>query len=146
MTNPIPSHLRTVTPALVVEDAPAAIEFYKKAFGAEELGRFPGPDGTGVMHAEIRVGDSVVFVADLWPGQESTNSAIQLFVDDGDALFQRAVDAGADVTMPLSDMFWGDRFGQVRDPFGQRWAIATHKEDLSPEEIGRRAAEAMKQG
>jgi PhnB protein len=135
---PIPEGSHSLTPYLVCRDAPKAIEFYKKAFGARELTRMPGPGGS-VMHAELKIGDSIVMMGDASPEmgapspQELGGSpvALMLYVKDCDAVFQRAVEAGATVTMPLGDMFWGDRYGQLKDPFGHRWSIGTHKVDLT---------------
>ena len=146
-TNPVPEGFRSVTPHITVKDAGAAIDFYKKAFGAEEIMRVPGPGGRGVMHAEIRIGDSVIMLNDEFPGPcakaptslNGTTLAIHLYVSDADAAYKKAVDAGAAATMPLQDMFWGDRYGSVTDPFGHLWSIATHVEDVSPEECGKRA-------
>ena len=147
---PIPEGYHTVTPFLAVDDAAQAIEFYKRAFGATERVRVPGPEGT-VAHAELEIGDSVVMLSDPFPQARcrppreigGTSSGVFLYVEDVDALVQQAVDAGATVTMPVDDMFWGDRFGAVADPFGHEWQIATHTEDVSPEEMARRAREAM---
>lgn len=149
--SPIPPGCRTVTPHLVIRGAAKAIEFYKKAFGAEQVMLMPGPDGK-VMHAEIKIGDSLVFLADEFTSPQTgspeklggTSVSFHIYVADCDALFNRAVSAGAKVMMPMMDMFWGDRFGSVLDPFGHMWSIATHKEDLSPEEMAKRGAEAMK--
>ncbi len=145
----IPEGFHTVTPHLIIKGASEAIEFYKKAFGAEEVARMPGPGGT-VMHAEIRIGDSPIMLNDEFPsfgktGPKSiggTPVTIHLYVNDVDALFDRAVKAGAKVTMPIADMFWGDRYGQIEDPFGHQWSLATHKEDVTPEECMRRAKAA----
>ena len=139
---PIPEGYRTVTPHLVCEQAAAAIEFYKKAFGAVEVARMAGPDGK-IMHAELRIGDSPIMLAQDYPefgslgplALKGTSVVIHLYVEDADAAWARAVDAGATPLMPLSDMFWGDRYGQVQDPFGHRWSIATHQQDLTPEQI-----------
>ena len=139
---PIPEGYRTVTPHLVCEQATDAIAFYKKAFGAVEIARLPGPDGK-IMHAELRIGDSPIMLAQDFPefgslgplALEGTPVVIHLYVEDADAAWAKALDAGAKPTMPLSDMFWGDRYGQVVDPFGHRWSIATHKQDLTPEQI-----------
>ena len=140
---PIPEGYHAVTPFLVLKDAHRAIEFYKRAFGAEERFRMPTPDGK-VAHAELQIGDSVVMLSEAI--QEAVTSAsMYLYVPNVDAVCQRAVAAGAEAAMPPTDMFWGDRFGRVVDPFGVRWGIATHKEDLSPQEIGRRAAQASAQ-
>jgi len=143
---PIPDGWHTVTPSLTVRGAARAIEFYKQAFGAKETMRMPGPEGK-IMHAELKIGDSVVMLNDEFPdmGTRSPESlggspaSLFLYVEDVDAAFDRAVKAGAQVAMPVQDMFWGDRFGRVIDPFGHGWAMATHKEDLTPEEIARRA-------
>lgn len=143
----IPEGDRNVTPYLTVRGADKAIEFYKRAFGAEELLRMPGPGGA-IIHAEIKVGDSKVFLSDEFPGMGcrspetlgGSTASVHLYVEDVDAVFNRAVTAGAKVRMPVADMFWGDRYGKVVDPFGHEWGMATHKEDLTPEEIGQRAA------
>jgi PhnB protein len=148
---PIPDGARTVTPYLRVRGAAQAIEFYKKAFGAEELVRMTGPDGTSVCHAEIRIGDSNVMLGDEYPqmkcvGPETlggTSVGIQLYVTDCDAAYAKAVAAGATGVMPPADMFWGDRFSKVVDPFGHEWSISTHVEDVTPEECNRRAAKAF---
>ena len=140
--NPVPEGYHTVTPFLTLKDAAGAIDFYKKAFGAQERFRMPTPDGK-VAHAELQIGDSVVMLSEALQ-EPVTSASIYLYVPNADATFDRAVKAGAQSTMLLTDMFWGDRFGRVTDPFGVRWGIATHKEDLSPEEIGRRAAQAMR--
>jgi uncharacterized glyoxalase superfamily protein PhnB len=144
-----PAGMHTVTPQLTLRESARAIDFYKQAFGAQELMRMPTPDGRGVWHAELRIGDSVIFISDEMPqGPTAAPSAthkatgvIQLYVPDCDAVFQSAVQAGARVSMPLADMFWGDRYGTVVDPFGQVWGIATHVKDLSPEEMRRGAEE-----
>lgn len=133
----------SVTPTLTVSDAKAAIEFYKKAFGAEEREVCLGPDGKQVMHAEIKIGDSIIMLNDEFPKmgcvgpQALGGSPVSLFiyVENVDVLFDRAVKAGATVTMPVGDQFWGDRFGQLVDPFGHKWGIATHIADPTPEEI-----------
>jgi len=133
---------RTVTPHLVCTGAAKALDFYKKAFNATELERMPGPDGR-LMHAAVRIGDSIVMVVDEFPEMggrspatlKGTPVTLHLYVDDADAWFQRATAAGATVRMPLSDMFWGDRYGQIVDPFGHAWGIATHLRDLTPQQI-----------
>jgi uncharacterized glyoxalase superfamily protein PhnB len=142
---PIPEGSHTVTPHLIVKGASDAIEFYKKAFGATEVLRMPGPGGA-LMHAEVKIGDSVVFLADeapdwgaFGPG-ESSPVTIHLYVEDVDKVFAQAVAAGAKAAMPVMDMFWGDRYGKVVDPFGHHWSIATHTQDLTPEQM----AEGMK--
>lgn len=133
---PIPDGYHAVTPALVVNDAGGAIDFYKKVFGAEEMVRFPNADGT-VMHAELRIGDSVVMLGEAGEAPVAHLRAM-LYVADSDATFQRAVDAGATVMEAMADMPWGDRAGRVCDPFGNVWLIATHKEDVSVDEMLRR--------
>jgi len=144
---PIPEGFRTITPHLIVRGGEKAIEFYKKAFGAELVANMPMPGGK-LSHVEMRIGDSVVMLADEFPemGARSPQSiggsavTIHVYVTDADAAYQRAVQAGAKATMPLMDMFWGDRYGKVTDPFGHEWSIATHKEDVTPEECVKRAA------
>jgi PhnB protein len=139
---PIPEGMRTVTPHLVCAGAADAIEFYKKAFGAVETGRIPGPNGK-LMHAAIRIGDSVVMLNDEFPDFGSvgpktlkgTPAVIHLYVEDADAFAARAAAAGATITMPIADMFWGDRYGQIEDPFGHRWSIGTHVRDVAPDEM-----------
>jgi uncharacterized glyoxalase superfamily protein PhnB len=139
----IPDGYRTVTPFLNIKGAAEAIEFYKKAFAAEERARMAGPDGM-IMHAEIKIGDSIVMLAEAMMNAP-TQSSCHLYVDDVDAAWKRATAAGAKVEMPLDKMFWGDRYGVLSDRWGNRWAIATHVEDVSPQEMQKRAAEAMKQ-
>ena len=144
---PVPDGYHTLTPYIVVDGAADAIAFYQKAFGAQEIYRMPGPGGK-VMHAEIQIGDSRLMLSDAIPemGGRSPKSlggspaSILIYVRDVDAAFARAVGAGATVDMPLMDMFWGDRYGKVKDPFGHLWQLATHVEDVSPEEMGKRAA------
>jgi|SRR5262245_25051630 len=146
--NPIPEGLHSLTPQLVVKGASQAIDFYKKAFGAVEKVRMPGPNGK-IMHAQLKIGDSSLFVNDEMPGMEGDVSAggssvvLTLYVPDCDATFKQAVAAGAKVTMPLADQFWGDRYGHLKDPYGQIWAIGTHKEDLTPAEMEERGRQAM---
>lgn len=145
---PIPNDMRRVTPHLVVGGAAQAIEFYKKAFGAVEEARLPGPDGK-LMHAMIRIhGDAVMLVDEMpqWNvfGPKSLKGSpvtLHLYVEDVDAAVKRAVDAGAKVTMPVADMFWGDRYGKIEDPFGHQWSLATHKRDVSMEEAKKAMAE-----
>jgi PhnB protein len=144
---PIPEGYHSITPSLTCKNAAAAIDFYKEAFGATEMSRMEGPGGS-VGHAELRIGDSLIFVADEFPGMSAAPTpgvtpASYLFVytEDCDATFNRAVEAGATPTMPLADMFWGDRYGKITDPFGHSWGIGTHVEDVAPEEMERRAAE-----
>jgi len=144
---PVPEGYRTMTPNLVCPNAAQAIEFYKAAFGATELRRAPGPNGE-IMHAELKLGDSNFFINDSinkTPVQnfregESNPMYIHLYVPDADKIFNRAVTAGARIDIPMQDMFWGDRYGKLTDPFGQQWGIATHIEDVAPEEIKRRQA------
>jgi uncharacterized glyoxalase superfamily protein PhnB len=149
--NPIPDGYHSVTPYLCVRDASAAIEFYKKAFSAEEFCRIPGPGGQGVMHAEIRINGSPLMLSDEmaeW-GHLSAQSigsspvTIHLFVPDVDATIAKAVSHGAKVTAPATDMFWGDRYGKIKDPFGHNWSIATHMEDVTPEMMTERAQKAF---
>jgi len=143
---PIPEGYHTVTPYLCCKDAAAAIEFYKKAFGATEVMRME--DKGKVGHAELQIGDSRVMLADEFPEIGFLSPAtvggspvmIHLYVEDVDTTANRAVAAGAKVTRPVADQFYGDRGGQFQDPFGHKWYVSTHKEDLSPEEIGKRAA------
>lgn len=143
---PIPEGMHTLTAHLVIRGAAKAIEFYQKAFGAQSRGIHTTPDGR-VMHAELKIGDSVVMLADEFPGApcqsphtvNGTTTVMHIYADDVDAWFNRAVAAGASVVMPVMDMFWGDRYGQVKDPFGHVWSIATHKEDVSPAEMEKRA-------
>jgi PhnB protein len=147
---PIPEGYHTISPSLTVDGAAEAIEFYKRAFGATERMRMAMPDGK-VAHAELNIGDSVVMLNDSLPQASvqspkqlgGTTTSVFLYVEDVDSVVQDAIDAGAKVTMPVADQFWGDRFGTVSDPFGHHWAIATHKEDLTPEEIAERGREAM---
>ncbi|HSD19408.1 MAG TPA: VOC family protein [Anaeromyxobacter sp.] len=144
---PIPDGYHSVTPYLIVKDAPRALEFYKAAFGATELMRMTQPDGR-VGHAEVRIGDSPVMLADEFPeiGAKSpqtiggTAVSLMIYVPDVDAVVGQAVAAGAKLTRPVADQFYGDRIGGVTDPFGHAWFIATHKEDVPPEELARRAA------
>jgi uncharacterized glyoxalase superfamily protein PhnB len=139
---PIPEGMHSLTPHIVCAGAADAIEFYKKAFNAREEGRMPGPDGK-LIHAMVRIGDSALMLVDEMPqhgalGPKSLKGSpvtIHLYVEDVDATVAQAVKAGAKVTMPIADMFWGDRYGQLEDPFGHHWSVATHKRDLSSEEI-----------
>jgi PhnB protein len=146
----VPEGFHTVTPQLTLDNAAQAIDWYKKALGADEVTRAPGPDGK-IMHAELRVGDSRIMLNDPVMGGKGPKdlggspASLWLYVDDCDALFNRAVNAGAQVRMPMGDQFWGDRCGAVIDPHGYQWTIATHKEDLTREEIEKRQAEFFKQ-
>ena len=145
----IPEGFRSVTPYLTVNDTSRAIDFYKRAFGAHEVMRMEGPGGK-IGHAEIKIGDSIVMLADEMPasGTKSpqslggTTSGVYLYVDNADAVFNQAVSAGAHVEAPIADMFWGDRYGRLKDPFGHAWAVVTHKEDVAPAELEKRAREA----
>lgn len=147
-TKSIPTGYHSVTPSIIVRRAADAIEFYKRAFGAEEVSRMAGPDGS-VMHAELRFGDSMVMLGEeneQWGTKSplSTNGlpgSLHLYVDDADAVYAKALEAGATVRYPLEDAFWGDRYGKVADPFGHEWGIATHVKDLTPEEVKRAADE-----
>jgi uncharacterized glyoxalase superfamily protein PhnB len=136
----IPEGYHSVTPTLNVQGAAKAIDFVKRAFDAEELLRMPGPGGA-IMHAEVRIGDSIVMLSDA-VRDPATPGNIFLYVNDADAVYEQALKAGAASLMPPTDMFWGDRMGRVKDPCGNLWAIATHTQDLSPEEIAKRAAAA----
>jgi uncharacterized glyoxalase superfamily protein PhnB len=146
-----PPGIHTITPHITVNNAAKAIDFYKTAFGAEELGRSPTPDGR-LMHAALKIGDSTLMLNDEFPemgGAKGPQGGRQPFVlhvywDDVDKAWERAVKAGAKVTMPLSNMFWGDRYGHLEDPFGYTWAMATRVEDVSPEEADRRGKEMFK--
>jgi PhnB protein len=148
---PIPDGYHTVTPYLSIRGAARALEFYKEAFGATETMRLPGPGGT-VMHAEIRIGDSPIMLSDEFPdmGAKSPPAlggspvTISLYVEDVDAFVARAVAAGATLIHPVKDQFYGDRTGGLEDPFGHRWHVGTHTEDVSPEEMQRRMEDFMK--
>jgi PhnB protein len=146
----VPEGFHTMTPQLTLDDAAQTIEWYKKAFGAQEISRGLGPDGK-IMHAELSIGDSRFMVNDVMPGSKGLKAlggspaSIWIYVDNSDALFTRAVNAGGVVQMPLEDQFWGDRAGAVADPAGYTWWIATRKEDLTHAEIQQRAAEFFKQ-
>jgi PhnB protein len=148
---PIPDGYHSLTPYLHQQDSAAAMEWYKRAFGAEELVRMPGPGGKGVMHAEMKIGDSIFMMADECPQMEGKSpktagtitASLLLYVNDVDSAVERAVKAGATLKMPPTNMFWGDRFAKLLDPFGHFWSVATHVEDVPPEEMPRRAKEAM---
>ena len=147
---PIPEGHHSVTPYLAVDDASAAIEFYKRAFGATERMRLSAPGGK-IGHAELEIGDSLIMLSDPFPQATArppkelggTTCGVFLYVEDVDSAFQRAVDAGAKVAMAPADMFWGDRFGSLTDPFGHNWSLATHKEDPTEEEIAHRGQAAL---
>lgn len=147
---PIPDGYTTVTPILTLRDAAKGIEFYKRAFGAEELFRMPGPDGK-IMHAELKIGTSRIMLGEEAPewdrrgpqGLGGTPVELYVYVGDVDAAFKKAIAAGAKEIMPVADMFWGDRVGALVDPHGHRWSIATHKADLTPEQIEKGQKEWM---
>jgi PhnB protein len=150
MAKPIPEGYQSVVPYLSVDDAKKAIEFYKRAFGATERGIMPGPNDT-IAHAEVQIGDSVIMLSDPFPHATArppkelggTTTGLFLYVEDVDEAIQQAADAGATITMPAEDQFWGDRFGVIQDPFGHQWQLATHIEDISQEEMARRGQEAL---
>ncbi len=143
MTKVIPEGFHTVTPMFMFKDARQAIDFYKRAFGAQERFVMPGPDDKGVMHAEIRIGDSIIMMGEEHPQQtcksaETIGSSpinLYLYVENVDEAFRTALAAGAESQMPVQDMFWGDRTGTVQDPYGYSWTLATHIKDLTPQEI-----------
>jgi PhnB protein len=148
----IPAGMGTITPHLAVRNGADAIDFYKRAFGAREVSRMPSPDGK-IMHAELKIGGATFFLADEHPemGVRSPQSlggataSLHVYFPNVDAAFKRAVDAGAQVRMPVADMFWGDRYGKVGDPFGHEWGLATHKEDLTSAQVKKRAEAFFKQ-
>lgn len=146
MVKAIPEGYHAVTPYLIVDDAAKIIEFYKRGLGAQEILRMPGPGGR-IMHAEVKVGDSVIMMGEEPPDKPIMRSpksagvrtaSLYIYVPDVDTTFKRALDAGAKVVTPITDMFWGDRMGTIEDPSGQQLSLATHKEDVSSEEMGRR--------
>ena len=153
MAQPIPDNYPRVTPYLIVDGGDAAIGFYKSVLGATERGRMDGPDGK-VGHAELEIGDSLVMLADEHPevdafGPKSvggTPVSLHIYVEDADSTFERAIGAGAKQLQPVEDKFYGDRSGSFEDPFGHHWNVATHVEDISPDEMSKRAAEAMTSG
>ena len=148
----IPKDMHSITPHLVCAGAAKAIEFYKKAFGAVEEARLPGPDGK-IMHASVRIGDSQLMLMDENPGMgacgpkalKGSPVTIHLYVEDADAVVAQAAKAGAKVTMPVAEMFWGDRYGTLEDPFGHSWSVATHVRDLTPEQIQEGMKKMMKE-
>lgn len=152
--SPVPEGFHTLTPHLTVAGALEAIGFYERAFGAELVDKAMMPDGRMVANALLRVGDSVLMLNDEFPGQGCADAkalggspvVLHLYVEDVDAAFERATAAGCTVTMPLENVFWGDRYGVVEDPYGHRWSLATHVEDVPPGDMGRRMAEAFAQG
>ena len=143
MTNPIPNGYHSVTPSLTFKDSQKALEFYKKALNAEVLDVFPNLDGHGIMHASMQIGNSILMMGDENPGQSCKSAetiggspvSLFIYVPNADTAFKQAVDAGATVEMPVADMFWGDRCGSVRDPFGYSWMIATHTRDLTHQQM-----------
>jgi uncharacterized glyoxalase superfamily protein PhnB len=145
MPEPIPAGYHTLTPSFTFKDSNKAIEFYQKAFGAKVLDRLPRPGGNGTMHATMQIGNSIFMMGDEMPGApscpqsaETTGSSpisLFLYVPDVDAAFAQAIAAGATVTMPVMDMFWGDRCGSLKDPFGYAWMLATHQQDLTKQQI-----------
>lgn len=147
-SQPIPVGMHSLTPHLICAGASDAIAFYQAAFGAVELSRLPAPNGT-LMHAMLRIGDSALMLVDECPemgvrGPKTLNGSpvtVHLYVDDVDAVVAQAVAAGATVTMPVADMFWGDRYGRLADPFGHHWSVATHIRDMTPEEIRQAVAQ-----
>ena len=149
----VPEGHHTVTPHLIIKGAGEAMDFYKKAFGAQEVMRMPGPGGRGVGHGELKFGDSYIYVAEEFPDMKclspkslgGTPVGIHLYVDNVDAAFKQALSAGCKETMPLTNMFWGDRFGKLADPYGHEWSLAQHMEDVPPQEMAKRAEEAFKQ-
>jgi PhnB protein len=151
MTSP-PHGMHTATMCLTVKDSVAAIEFYKKIFDAQELFRMAGPDGKSIMHAEVKIGDSIIMLNDEMPQMGcmspqsvgGSSSGIYLYVNDVDATIKKASENGAKVKMPAMDAFWGDRMGNIEDPFGHNWTVATHIKDMSPEEIAKAGQEWTK--
>lgn len=148
MANAIPEGFNTINAHLIVKDSAKAIEFYKKAFGGEELCRMPGPGGQGVMHAEVKIGNSTIMLCDEMPdwcrSPESIGDSpvtVHMYVADADQTWQKAVDAGAEVVMPLGEQFWGDKYGKIKDPFGHQWSIAQRVKELTPEQIAKNAEE-----
>jgi PhnB protein len=147
---PVPDGYHTVTPFLTIRDAARAIEFYKAAFGAEARGIMKGPDGK-IMHAELKIGDSIIMLSDEFPEMGSvspqslggSSTGLHIYLDNVDAAFEKAVKAGAQVEMPVMDQFWGDRYGKLQDPFGHKWSIGTHIKDLSMDEMKKGMDEAM---
>ena len=149
-TQPIPEGYHTLTTYLTIENAAEAIDYYKDVFGAKERIRMEAPDGK-IGHAELEIGDSLLMLSDAFPGATSrpptelggTTAGAFMYVEDVDAVVKRAVESGATITMEIADQFWGDRFGSITDPFGHSWSIATHVEDVPPEEMAERAKAAM---
>ena len=152
MVKPIPEGFHTATICLTVKNSVEAINFYKKALDAQELFRMPGPDGKTTMHAEIKIGDSIIMLNDEFPKMGclspqsvgGVSAGVYLYVPNVDATIKKAGEAGAKIKMPTTDMFWGDRMGSFEDPFGHQWTIATHTKDLTPDQIAKAAQESMK--
>ncbi len=153
MTKTIPEGFHSVTPMFMFKDARKAIEFYKRAFGAQERYAMPGPDGKGVMHAELRIGNSIIMMGEENPQQTCKSAetaggspvSFYLYLENVDKAFKTALAAGAESRMPVQEMFWGDRVGTVQDPFGYSWMLATHVKELSPQEIEQGAKAAFAQ-
>jgi PhnB protein len=153
MVRAIPEGFHSITPYLTVDNAAAAIDFYKRAFEAKETSRLYDPDRKNIINAELKIGDSIVLLSDEFPheGSRSPSSiggsavTLHIYTEDVDRVFNQAVSAGATVVMPLMDAFWGDRYGQLKDPFGHIWSIATHQKDLSQEEIQKAGESVMKE-
>jgi uncharacterized glyoxalase superfamily protein PhnB len=150
MSKSIPTGFHTLTPHIVVADGMAAIDFYKNAFGAQENTRLMTPDGKSVMHAQLTIGDSVLMLASEFPpnirspkSRGGTSVFLHLYLADADAAFDRPIQAGCTVRMPVADTFWGDRYGMVEDPFGHQWSLATHRHDYTPEQIAANVREFM---
>jgi PhnB protein len=143
----VPEGMHSITPQLAIDGADKAIDWYKKAFGAELLMRAPDPSGKKVWHAAMRIGDSTFFVNDTFPemGGGVQTGSLWIYTDNVDQLWKRAVDAGGEVKFPIGDMFWGDRMGTVHDPFGNRWTLAQHIKDLTPDELKKAEQEFVAQ-
>ena len=152
MSQPVPDGFHSLTPHIVVPDGAQAIEFYKRAFDAHECSRLTWPDGDKVMHAQLKIGDSMLMIGGEFPphslspkSRGGTSVYLHIYLADADAAFNRAVQAGCVIRMPMSDTFWGDRYGVVEDPFGHQWSIATRKHDYTLEQIAANAREFMAQ-
>lgn len=150
MSQPVPHGFNTLSAHIIVSDGVAALEFYQAALGAIELSRLMGPDGKSLMHAQMRIGNSTLMLASEFPprclspkSRGGSSVFLHIYTENPDALFDRAVKAGCKINMPMSDTFWGDRYGQVEDPFGHQWSIAAHTQDLTQEQIAANAKEFM---
>jgi uncharacterized glyoxalase superfamily protein PhnB len=150
MTQPVPAGFSTLSAHIIVDDGLKALEFYKLALGAQETMRLMAPDGKSLMHAQMRIGSSTLMIAGEFPpnclspkNRGGSSVYLHIYTENADALFDRAVAAGCKINMPMSDTFWGDRYGQVEDPFGHQWSIATHKQDLTPEQLAANSKEFM---